>query len=834
VTASEQDRLDAALEEWLDRVLAGEALDPAEFARARALPAAQFLPRAEQARWLVGRHERARAEPAGVPAPPFRLGEFDVLAEAGRGGMGIVFRAEQQSLGRTVAIKVLQPALLGSERGRERLLREARAAARLQHPHVVQILAVGEQDGICWYAMEWIDGESLASIVRKRRAAGLHCSAAYAVESSLLLAKVARALAHVHAHGLLHRDVKSANILVDRHGEPHLADFGLVKDAAEATLTGSGEVLGSQPYMSPEQCAGRRLDARSDVYSLGITLYECLALRLPYDSDRLDTLRRRILEGRLPAPRSIDAGIPEPLQWICVQACAREPGERYPGAAGLALDLEAFAAGDDVQARPPSSWLLLRRFAWRTRRALAAAAFLLACAGTAWFVMGLAARAAANELRLVRGQVLEARLAGDQARLQRTLAAACERFPADASLQLTRLSEALADGGGDAAQRAIAAARPVLVRDDQRVVVAAGEAAATWLAGGELPPEQESALQALAALRSQDGETMLAAGRVLIAVRRYPEAVEVLRRVEGADLRVRTLALGGLAYACKRSGRATEARAALSAFALLHETPRILYELLQMSFAAGDSEQAQSDLRLLRERHPGSAWRTAGEVLLGGADARDEAALDRSAAEARAAPDWPQAAPVLGPALYAAHRSAGRLDRALAIITEVVGERPEEPNLRGLLGTTLHELGRRDEGVAELLRAAQCGDRLPGERHAHWGTYYFYAGDLRQAVHHFRESARSAATDPQRLRQLGRALAGAAAASEDQVERKALLRECLAVCEAEAKAAPRSRRPQELLAEALGALADELGPEQAETRDLRRRQKEIDDRLRQR
>ena len=480
----------------------------------------------------------------------------------------------------------------------------------------------------------------------------------------------------------------------------------------------------------------------------------------------------------------------------------------------------------------PSAWLRLRRLAWRRRRLGAAAALALALVGSVWFVLGLTAHAARADLRTLHGRVLDLRLAGDTRTLQRELARGIDRFPADASLQLAGICAALDEGGTADARRAIDAAAPVLTRAEHQAIVAGGRAAAVWLEGGALDAVEETALRELGNLRG-DAETMLAAGHLLMLVRRFPEAIEILRRVPGADMRLRALALGALAQAWKRMGRVQEARAAISAFAMLYDAPRSLYELVQTSFAAGQPDQAKADLVLLQERHPDSAFCVAAE-LLSDAGTADEARLGELVRRARAAPDWQQVAPILGPVVFAAHQRAGRTEQALQVITEVVHDRPDSPDLHALRGTTLHQAGRTEEGVAELLTAAQLGDRLPTERDAHWATYYFFRGDLGQALPHYRASLHLAPTDVQRLRPFGVALRLAAAQTGDAAARVALLRECLSVRDTEVRVAPKSGRSLELLAEALAALAGELPQDSTEVAELTRRQRELETRRRSR
>jgi serine/threonine protein kinase len=286
-------------------------------------------------------------EPA-PPAPlPSRLGDFEILREIGHGGMGVVYEAEQLSLRRRVALKVLPPSLGRDARVVDRFRREAEAAAKLRHPNIVPVYAVGEEAGTPFFAMERVEGRSLAAIVRERREggdAGLPPRGeAYRRWAIDTIAKVADALAYAHGRGILHRDVKPANILVDHDGAPRLTDFGLALDLAASSLTMTGEIFGSPQYMSPEQAVRREapLDQRTDVYSLAVTLYEVLTLRLPYEATTSLELLGALAGGRVVPPRAIDPTIPEPLERVLLRALERDPARRYASAAAFAADLRA-------------------------------------------------------------------------------------------------------------------------------------------------------------------------------------------------------------------------------------------------------------------------------------------------------------------------------------------------------------------------------------------------------------------------------------------------------------------------------------------------------------
>ena len=282
----------------------------------------------------------------GVTTLPATFGDYELIEELGRGGMGVVYRAFQKSLGRTVAIKMLLRRDLATPGDLARFRSEAEAAAQLDHPGIVSIFEVGECDGHPFYSMQLVEGTTLA----KRLLQG----PLPAREAAFLLAKVADAVHTAHARGVLHRDLKPSNILIDSIGEPHVSDFGLAKRLeADESVTHTGAILGTPCYMSPEQAAGSRGDVgpTSDVWSLGAILYQMLIGRLPFQaSSPMDTLLA-VLESDPPLPRSIDRQVDRDLEMIALKTLQKPQELRYASAADLAADLRAFLAGEPVAAR---------------------------------------------------------------------------------------------------------------------------------------------------------------------------------------------------------------------------------------------------------------------------------------------------------------------------------------------------------------------------------------------------------------------------------------------------------------------------------------------------
>jgi WD40 repeat protein/serine/threonine protein kinase len=337
-----------------------------------------------------------------------QLGDYRILREVGRGGMGIVYEAEQISLGRRVALKVLPFAATMDARHLRRFQNEARAAASLEHPHIVPVYCVGNERGVHYYAMKFIDGQSLARLIERQRAEssqplsvaasaapadGTAPGAAARTERAQRDAaafrqiaewgiQAAEALEHAHTIGIVHRDIKPANLMIDPQGQLWVTDFGLARTAADAGLTMTGDVLGTLRYMSPEQALAKHglVDHRTDVYSLGVTLYELLTGRPAISGkDREEILNRIILENTLP-PRSFDATIPRDLETVVLKTMARNPAERYSTAAELAEDLRRYVRDEPIRARRPGPMQRLAKWARRHRRVIGSLALGLVIA----------------------------------------------------------------------------------------------------------------------------------------------------------------------------------------------------------------------------------------------------------------------------------------------------------------------------------------------------------------------------------------------------------------------------------------------------------------------
>ncbi len=280
-----------------------------------------------------------------------QLGDFQILETIGRGAMGVVYLARQARLGRNVAVKVLAQHLCSSPERQERFRREALAASRLRHPNIVTIIAFGEDKGLRYIAMEYVAGKSLLEVLRHDPQGSID-----PVAAARIILGIARALEHCHELGIIHRDIKPHNVLLDDRGEPRLVDFGLAKDIDLDSISQAGSIAGTPHYMSPEQAQalGSEIDHRTDIYSAGAVLYELLTGHRPFEAANSPAVLYRITHEK---PRSIAEfapKVPKALTAICMKAMGRRPENRYPSARALAQDLERFLAGERVRAPRPT------------------------------------------------------------------------------------------------------------------------------------------------------------------------------------------------------------------------------------------------------------------------------------------------------------------------------------------------------------------------------------------------------------------------------------------------------------------------------------------------
>ncbi len=295
----------------------------------------------------------ARTEPPVEPVEGRRFGDYELLEEIARGGMGVVYKARQKSLNRIVALKMVLGGPLASASLRQRFVAEAQAAAGLQHPNIVAIHEVGERAGQPFFSMDYVEGRNLAELLREGPLPPGQ-AAAYAKA-------IAEAVQYAHGRGILHRDLKPANVIIDQQDQPRITDFGLAKrldDAALCTphspLTVSGQVLGSPNFMAPEQAQGRQNDVGppSDVYSIGALLYHLLSGRPPFQAAILTEVLRQVVTTEPAPPRLLNPSLPRDLETICLKCLEKDITRRYSTAQALAGDLGHFLRGEPILARP--------------------------------------------------------------------------------------------------------------------------------------------------------------------------------------------------------------------------------------------------------------------------------------------------------------------------------------------------------------------------------------------------------------------------------------------------------------------------------------------------
>jgi serine/threonine protein kinase len=368
------------------------------------MPSLQALAGMGSASGHTGLDDTRPYPPVDHNLPFGRLGDFRLIREIGRGGMGVVYEAEQLSLSRCVALKLLSLAAALDPRHRQRFMNEAQAAARLHHPNIVPVFAVGCEHGVHYYAMQYIEGHTLAALIKELEHGGTEAEETGPRKVSSIYARLARsdffgsgcqtrsraffqtaaslgiqaaeALDYAHQIGLVHRDVKPANLLLDERGNLWVTDFGLARFQTDPGVTQTGDVIGTFRYMSPEQALARRgvVDQRTDIYSLGVTLYELLTQRPLFEAQTRQELLYHLQNTEPLPPRRLNGSVPVELETIVLKALSKNPEDRYGTAQDMADDLRRFISDKPILARRPPLHERARRWLRRRRSVVRAAA----------------------------------------------------------------------------------------------------------------------------------------------------------------------------------------------------------------------------------------------------------------------------------------------------------------------------------------------------------------------------------------------------------------------------------------------------------------------------
>jgi WD40 repeat protein/predicted Ser/Thr protein kinase len=349
---------------------------------------------------------------------PRFFGDYELAEEIARGGMGVVFKAQQKSLNRTVAVKMILSGHFASEKAVQRFRAEAAAAASLQHPNIVAIHEIGEHEGRHFFSMDYVEGKSLADLVRDRPLSPQ--------QAARYLKIIAEAIQYAHEHAILHRDLKPSNVLIDQFDQPRITDFGLAKQLANSEpgapnsdLTLSGQVLGSPNFMPPEQALGRhaRIGPHSDVYSLGAMLYHLLTGRPPFQGVTAQDVLLQVQNMEPVSPRRLNPGVPVDLETVCLKCLEKEPSRRYGTAKELADELGRYSSGNPILARPVGRFTRATRWCRRYPMVASLAAAVILLLGTVAVGSSIAAARLKRAERTATQKLWESYLA--QARAER-------------------------------------------------------------------------------------------------------------------------------------------------------------------------------------------------------------------------------------------------------------------------------------------------------------------------------------------------------------------------------------------------------------------------------
>jgi eukaryotic-like serine/threonine-protein kinase len=737
------------------------------------------------------------SSPAGAPEPalPGTLGDFRIVREVGRGGMGVVYEAEQLSLGRRVALKVLPFAATLDPRQLTRFHNEARAAANLHHEHVVPVYFVGSERGVHFFAMQFVDGMTLAELIARQRqptttgggpaegrapaaetvaAAGTEPAPrdrAYFRRVAGWGVEAAEALEHAHALGVVHRDVKPGNLMLDSQGKLWVTDFGLARTPSDAGLTLTGDLVGTLRYMSPEQALARHglVDHRTDVYSLGATLYELLAGAPAVDGKDRQEVLHNIAFAEPKRLRQGDRSVPADLETVVLRALAKEPAERYQSARELADDLRRWLEDRPIKARRPTLMQRARKWARRRRGAVASAAVaalvsLAALAGClGWLARDRQARRKATEA-LVDEALRESEAQGGQGKWAEAVGAArrarglLEGGPADEGLR-RRVDERLADLD--------LVARLEGVRLEFAVTMGKGPSGFAWVGESyaaafrgygidvdELDPDEAGRRLHACAVRAELAAALVdwalhrrvtprrgrRCWRELLELACVADPDEWRDRVRHAMARQDRKALAELARSEQAGGLPPATQAALGR--ALRET--------------GAPEEAAAFLRQAQRRHPEDFWINfeLGDALGDCRPPRHAEAVRFFAIALALRPRSLAARVNLGASLY----RAGALDEAVAVYREAIAKDPDSALAHFNLAAALREKGDLGGAIRELREVLRVDPAVTTAR-LRLALALKDKGDLDGAIREFREVIRVKKDDPDAFNNLGAALA---------------------------------------------------------------------------
>jgi serine/threonine protein kinase/Flp pilus assembly protein TadD len=799
--------LGAVVDEFLERLGRGERPEVEEIAQRHPPLAAvlrQILPALQALHGSAADHPPATAGPAPASETQGLLGDFRLVREIGRGGMGIVYEAVQVSLGRRVALKVLPFAAALDTRQLQRFRNEAQAAAHLHHQHIVPVHYVGCERGTHFYAMQFIEGRTLAEVIGDLRSASAsggapssgprpsrdaappEAPAAGAPEGgpapdtlpiagraterstrgpsffravARLGQQAAEALEHAHREGIVHRDIKPANLLLDTRGNLWVTDFGLARLQSETGLTASGDLVGTLRYMSPEQALGHpvAVDQRTDVYALGATLYELLALRPVFPGrDRQELLRQITAEEPRPL-RKLNPAVPAELEVIVLKALEKEAEARYATAQELADDLRRFLEDKPILARRPSRLEQARKWARRHRPVVWSAVVTLlvtltVVAGSVGWVVGDRATRQARNTSAVQAALEEAQRSHREGHWPQALAAAqraaalLPEGAADPALaaQVRDWLRNLAEE--DADRRLVARLEGIRLRQAQlnvreerfsreETLPEYGQAFRDYgLAAQVLSPAEAAALirRRPPAVRN----TLLGAldhWLILARYRKTPDVgwlEEVLSQADSDAWRQRV-----------RAARARNDRPALEQLArevdVGAQPAEVLFVLSVGLRQRGAKGPALALLRRAQEAFPGDFWMNhdLGWVLYHCPPPQGEGAIRFLTAALALRPNSPPVCLNLGCALW----KNGQREEAVAFFRKAIALNPDYAAAHGHLGDALLAWGRLDEAMAAFHKAVELKPTY-AEAYFDLGSALWSKGRREDAVAAFRQA----------------------------------------------------------------------------------------------